>query len=119
MNRITAQDMTNSQNAVRRLIIILLSFLSWLIIRASICSPYGKNLAEPCYDQKDDQFAKYCHVTLKLRSHLVFWCLLMQLTFSNSYFKILVKPHYEGNDDQFPKHCQTPRNHPFQEVFCC
>ena len=37
----------------------------------------------------------------------------------NSYFKILVESHYEGNDDQFAKYCQTPRNHRFQEVFCC
>ena len=40
-------------------------------------------------------------------------------TFWNSYLKILVEPHYEGNDDQFAKYFQTPRNHRFQEVFCC
>ena len=37
----------------------------------------------------------------------------------NSYFKILVESDNEGNDDQFAKYCQTPRNHRFQEVFCC
>ena len=40
-------------------------------------------------------------------------------TFFNCYFKILVEPRYKGNDDQFAKYCQTPRNHRFQEVFCC
>ena len=39
--------------------------------------------------------------------------------FWNSYFKILVEPHYEGNDDQLAQYCQTPRNHRFQELFCC
>ena len=33
-----------------------------LIIRASLLSFYGKNVAKPSYDQKDDQFAKYCTV---------------------------------------------------------
>ena len=54
-------------------------------------------------------------------------------TFWNSYFKILVEPHYEGNDDQFAKYWNSyfkifvepryqgklPRNHRFEEVFCC
>ena len=39
--------------------------------------------------------------------------------FCNFQFKILVESHYKGNDDQFAKYCQTPRNHRFQEVFCC
>ena len=43
----------------------------------------------------------------------------MKPIFWNSYFKILVESHYKGNDDQFTKYCQTPRNHRFQEVFCC
>ena len=43
----------------------------------------------------------------------------IKLTFWNSYFKILIEPHYQGYDDQFTKYCQTPRNHSFQEVFCC
>ena len=47
--------MTNLQNSVRRLKIILASLLFLLIIRASIWRPYGKNLADPRYDQKDDQ----------------------------------------------------------------
>ena len=67
--------MTNLQNTVRRLIIILLSLFFLLIIRASIWSPYGKNVAEPRYDKKDDQFPKYCHTPLNLRFHLVIWCL--------------------------------------------
>ena len=39
--------------------------------------------------------------------------------FWNSYFKILAESHYQRNDDQFAKYCQTPRNHRFQELFCC
>ena len=50
--------MTNLQNSVRRLKIILASLLFLLIIRASIRRPYGKNLADPRYDQKDDQFCR-------------------------------------------------------------
>ena len=39
--------------------------------------------------------------------------------FCNSLFKILLYPHYQGYVDQFTKYCQTPRNHSFQEAFCC
>ena len=79
---ITARKITNFQNTVRRLKIILPSLLFLLIIRASIRRPYGKNLADPRYDQKDDQFAKYCHTLLRI--HRVIWCLL-----SNRHFKTL------------------------------
>ena len=41
-------------------------------MRPSIWSRYGKNLGDPRYDQEDDQFAKYSHTPLNLRSHLVF-----------------------------------------------
>ena len=46
--------MTNLQNTVRRLKKILLSLLFLLIIRTSILRHYGKNVAKPRYDQKDD-----------------------------------------------------------------
>ena len=75
LNPITAHKVANLQNTVKRLIIILLSLFFLLIIRASIWSPYGKNLAEPRYDQKDDHFAKFCHTPLNHRFHLVIWCL--------------------------------------------
>ena len=71
LNPITAREMANLQNTVSRLIIIVLSLSFLLIIRASSWRPYGKNLADPRYDQKDDQFAKYCHTPLNLRFHLV------------------------------------------------
>ena len=90
LNLITKQKMANLQNTVRRLIIILLSLFFLLIIRASICSPYGKNLAKPCYDQKDDQFAKYCHTPLNLRFHLVFWCLYLNRHFGTLTLKFLL-----------------------------
>ena len=64
LNPITAaQKITNFQNTVRRLIIILVSLFFLLIIRACIWGPHGKNLPEPRYHQKDDQFAKYCHAS--------------------------------------------------------
>ena len=46
LNPITAQKMANLQKTVRRLIIIFLSLFFLLIIRTSIWSPYGRNLAE-------------------------------------------------------------------------
>ena len=64
--------MANLQNTVRCAIIVLLSMFFLLIIRASIWSPYAKNLAEPRYDQKDDQFPKYFHTPINFRFHLVF-----------------------------------------------
>ena len=84
--------MANLQNTVRRLIIILLSLFFLLIIRASIWSPYGKNLAEPRYDQKDDQFAEYCHTPINLRFHLVFWCLSSNRHFGTLTLKFLLNP---------------------------
>ena len=85
LNPITAQKITNFQNTVRRLIIILVSLFFLLIIRACIWGPHGKNLPEPRYHQKDDQFAKYCHTRLNLRIPLVFWCLS-----SNRHFELLL-----------------------------
>ena len=79
MNVITAQKITNFQNTVRHLKIILLSFFSCLSserqfgafkVKISLnplttkkmtnlqSRPYRKNLAELPYDQKDDQFVK-------------------------------------------------------------
>ena len=86
LNLITKQKISNLQNTVRRLIIIFLSLFSLLIMRASIWIPYGKNLAESRYDQKDDQFGMYCHTPLNLRFLLVFWCLS-----SNQHFGILIR----------------------------
>ena len=92
LNPITAQKITNFQNTVRRLIIILLSLFFLLIIRASIWSPYGKNVAKPRQDQKDDQCAKYCHTPLNLRIHLVFWCLSSNRHFGTLTLKLLLNP---------------------------
>ena len=77
---------------VRRLIIILLSLFFLLIIRASIWSPYDKNLPHPCYDQKGDKFAKYCQTPLSLRFHLVFWCLSSNRHFGTLTLKFLLNP---------------------------
>ena len=63
-----------------------------LIIRASVLSSYGKNVAKPRYDQKDDQFAKYCHTPLNLRIHLVFWCLSSSGHFGTLTLKSLLNP---------------------------
>ena len=84
--------MANLQNTVSRLIIIVLSLSFLLIIRASSYMPYGKNLADPRYDQKDDQFAKYCHTPLNLRFHLVFWCLSSNRHFRTLTLKFLLNP---------------------------
>ena len=91
-NPITARKITNFQNTVRRLKIILPSLLFLLIIRASIRRPYGKNLADPRYDQKDDQFAKYCHTPLNLRFHLVFSFLSSNRHFRTLTLKFLLNP---------------------------
>ena len=92
LKRITKQKIANLQNTVRSHIIILNSLLSLLIFRASIWSPYCKNLAEPRSDQKDDQFAKYCHTPLNLRFHLVFWWLSSNRHFGTLSLKIWLKP---------------------------
>ena len=92
LNPITAQKMASLQKTVRRLIIILLSLFFLLIIRASIWSPYGKNVAKPRQDQKDDQCAKYCHTPLNLRIHLVFWCLSSNRHFGTLTLKFLLNP---------------------------
>ena len=80
------------QNSVRRLIIIFLSLLFLLIVRASIWIPFGKNLAEPCYDQKDDQFAKCCHTPLNPCFHWFFWRLSSNRHFATLNLKFLSKP---------------------------
>ena len=91
-NPIPAKKMTNLQNTVRHIIIILLSLFFLLIIRASIWSPYDKNLPHPCYDQKGDKFAKYCQTPLSLRFHLVFWCLSSNRRFGTLTLKLLLNP---------------------------
>ena len=92
LNPIPSQKMTNLQNTVRHLIIIVLSLFSLLIIRASIWRPYGKNLADPRQHQKFDQFAKYSHTPLSLRFHLVFWCLSSNPHFGPLPLKFLLNP---------------------------
>ena len=119
LNLITKIKMTNLQNTVRRLIIILFSLFFLLLIRASIWINYGKNFAEPCYDQKDDQFCKVLSHASQSSFLPSFMVSFIKPTFWNSYYKILVEPHYEGSDDQFAKYFQMPRNHRFQEVCCC
>jgi len=84
--------MPNFQNTVRRLIKIILSLISLFIIRASILSTYGKNLPEPRYDQKYDQFEKYCHTPLNLRFHLVFLFLSSNGHFGTLTLKFFLKP---------------------------
>ena len=92
LNPITAQKITNFQNTVRRLTIIFLSLFFSLVMRASIWSTYGKNLANPRYDQEDDKFAKYSHTPLNVRFHLVFWCLLSNPHFGRFTLKFLLNP---------------------------
>ena len=92
LNPITAREMANLQNTVSRLIIIVLSLSFLLIIRASSWRPYGKNLADPRYDQKDDQFAKYCHTPLILRFHLFFLFLSSNGHYRTLTLKIFLNP---------------------------
>ena len=63
-----------------------------LIIRASLLILYGKNVAKPRYDQKDDQFAKYFHTPLSLRIDLVFCCLSSNRHFKTLTLKFLLNP---------------------------
>ena len=77
---------------VKFLLNLILSLFFLLIIRASIWSPCGKNLADPCYYQKDDQFAKYCHTPLNPRFHLVFRCLSSNRHFGTVTLKFLLNP---------------------------
>ena len=90
LNLITGQKIANMQNTVRRLIIIPLSLFFLLIIRASIWSPYGKNLVDPRCDQKDDHIAKYCHTPRDLRIHLFFLCLSSIRYFGTLTLKFLL-----------------------------
>ena len=71
-NCITAYKMINLQNTTRRMKIILLTCFFLLIMRTSIWRPFGKNLADTRFAQKDFQFARYCDTPLNLRIHLVF-----------------------------------------------
>ena len=91
LNPITAQKITNFQNTVRRLKIILSSLFFLRMIRASIWRPYGKNLADARYDQKDFQFARYCHTPFKLRIHLVFRCVSSNRHFGTLTLKFLLR----------------------------
>ena len=84
--------MTNLQNTVRRPKKIILSLFFLLIIRTSIWRHFGKNLAKPRYDQKDDQFAKYCNTPLNLCIYVVFWCLLSYRHFKTLTLKFLLNP---------------------------
>ena len=63
-----------------------------LFITASLLSFYSKNVAEPHYDEKDDQFAKYCHTPLNLRIHLVFWWLSSNWHLGTLTLKFLLNP---------------------------
>ena len=82
--------MATLQNTIRRLVIILLSlFFFCLSSERQFGALTVKNLAKFRYDQKDDQFAKYCHTPLNLRFHLVFWCLLINRHFGTLTIKIL------------------------------
>ena len=63
-----------------------------LFIRASLLSSYGKNIAKPRYDQKKDQFAKYCHTPLNIRIHLVFWWISSKRHFATLSLKFLLNP---------------------------
>ena len=92
LNPITAHNITNFQNTVRRLIIILLRLFFLLIIRASIWSPYGKNVAQSRQDQKDDQYAKYYQTPRNLHIHLVFWCFSSKGHFGTLALKFLLNP---------------------------
>ena len=92
MKPISAEKITNFHNTVTRLTIIFPSLFFLLVMRASIWSPYGKNLADPRQDQKDDQFAKYSHTPLSLRFHLVFWCLSSNAHFGPLTLKFLLSP---------------------------
>ena len=89
---ITAHKKASLQDAVRRFIIILLSLFFFLIIRASIWSPYGKNLPDPRQDQKDDQYARYCHTPFNLRIHLVLLFLSSNQHFRTLTLKFLFNP---------------------------
>ena len=86
-----------------------------LIIRASLLSSYGKNVAKPHYKPKDAQFAKYCMLHAFESS---FWprflVLCIRTTFCHSYVKILAEPNWGSKDGPFIKHWHTPVNQRFQ-----
>ena len=92
MKAITAHKKGSLQNTVRRLIIILLSLFFFLIIRASIWMPYGKNLPDTRQDQKDDQCAKYSYTPFNLRIHLVLLFLSSNRHFGTLTLKVLFNP---------------------------
>ena len=119
LNPIAAQKMASLQKTVRRLIIILLRLFFLIIIRTSIWSPYGKNLADPVRTKTKTNICKVLSHASQSSHSPSFLVPFIKPTVWNSYFQILVEPHYEGNDDQFAKYCQTPQNMRFKKVFCC
>ena len=92
LKAITAHKKAIFQNTVRRHIIILLSLFFLLIIRASIWSPYGKNLPDTRQDQKDDQCAKQCQTSFNLRIHIVLLFLSSNRHFGTLTLKLLFNP---------------------------
>jgi len=75
-----------------------------LIIRASLLSSCGKNVAKPYYRPKDAQFAKYCMPHASEASFLPrFLVLFITTTFCRSYVKILAEPDCDAKDGQFIK----------------
>ena len=74
-----------------------------LIIRASLSSSYGKNVAKPHNKPKDAQFAKLCMLHASESSFLpTFLELCIKTTFCRSYVKILAEPNCGPEDVQFP-----------------
>ena len=110
--------MTNLQRTVRRLIIIVLSLVFLLIIRASIWRPYGKNLADPRYDQNDGQFAKYCQTLRNPRFQEVFCCWSSVRHFGALTVN-LRKPHSGPKYGPFLKHSHRLFIHRFLLVYLC
>ena len=63
-----------------------------LIIRASLLSSYGKNVAKLHYEPKYPQFAKIFYTSLNVRVDLVFQCFSSQSHFRAVTVKILLNP---------------------------
>ena len=90
-----------------------------LIIRASVLSSYGENVAKPRYQPKDSQFAKKSLHVFESSFWPCFFVLSIIVTFWSFYGKVLAEPYYCPRDGQFAKHCQTPVNHRFQLDLWC
>ena len=90
-----------------------------LIIRASLLSSYGKNVAKPRYQPKYSQFARKVYTSLNFRFDLPFWSFSSQSHFGAFTVKFLLNAITTHKMSNLQKNCQKPLNPRFQLDLRC